>query len=122
MSTEHKTPNLPSVVLDSTVLRELHRTFGNHRETVASLYAHFLVEAARHINVLRDRSSEARAMTLHTLKGSAAMMGAVRISALAASLLEASLRDPEQPREPAVRQLEEELAMFRHSLARHFGE
>lgn len=120
MNTEHKVADLPLAALDSSVLEELRGTFGGQSDLVVNLYNSFLVHATRYIDVLRDQANEARATTLHTLKGSAAMVGAVRISALATSLYKASLRNPEQPSESAVRQLEDELAMFRHALAVHF--
>jgi HPt (histidine-containing phosphotransfer) domain-containing protein len=115
----HEIADLPVSALDTTVLEELRGTFGGRTELVANLYANFLVHAAQYIAVLRDAQDEARTTTLHTLKGSAAMLGAVRIAALAAQLHEASLRKAERPLEPAIRQLEDELAMFRQALARH---
>lgn len=111
---------MPVVALDSSVLEELRGTFAGQTDVVANLYANFLAHATRYINVLHDQASDARATTLHTLKGSASMMGAVRVAALAARLHEQALRNPEQPSEPAIRQLEDELAMFRHALAVHF--
>jgi HPt (histidine-containing phosphotransfer) domain-containing protein len=111
---------MPVVALDSSVLEELRGTFAGQSDVVANLYANFLAQATRYINVLHDQASDARATTLHTLKGSASMMGAVRVAALAARLHEQALRNPEQPSEPAIRQLEDELAMFRHALAVHF--
>jgi HPt (histidine-containing phosphotransfer) domain-containing protein len=107
--------------LDLSVLEELRGTFGDRSDTVANLYASFLSHATRYLNVLRNQASDART-TLHTLKGSAAMMGAVRVAALAARLHEATLRTAQQPTEPSIRQLEDELTMFRHALALHFPE
>jgi HPt (histidine-containing phosphotransfer) domain-containing protein len=122
VNSKHEIADLPLSSLDCSVLEELRGTFGSHSEQVANLYNNFLVHATRYIELLRSQSNEARATTLHTLKGSAAMMGAIRISAIAAGLHQAWQRNPEQPVEPAVRQLEEELAMFRHALAVHFAQ
>jgi len=117
---EQKTSEMPVAALDVSVLEEFRGTFGEQSDKVAQLYANFLMHAAHYIEVLRSPQQDARVSTLHTLKGSAALMGAVRIAALATSLHDAALKDPAQPSEPAIRQLQDELAMFRHALARHF--
>lgn len=122
MSMEHKLSELPGTALDSAVLEELRSTFGDNSEVVSKLYANFLAHATGYLKSLRDQTGEDRTTTLHTLKGSAAMMGAVRLAALAANLHEASARNPEQLSEAAIRQLEDELAMFRHALALRFVE
>jgi HPt (histidine-containing phosphotransfer) domain-containing protein len=119
---EHNAPEPTVAALDLTVLEELRGTFGGQSPVVANLYANFLTNAARYIEALRSQANDEQVATLHTLKGSAAMMGAVRISALAMRLHEASLHESGQTSESAIRQLEDELAMFRHALAVHFPE
>jgi HPt (histidine-containing phosphotransfer) domain-containing protein len=117
---ENRMADLPVEVLDATVLDELLGTFAGQNDVVASLYARFFANAARYIDDLRDSEGEATTATLHTLKGCSAMMGALRISALATRLHEASLRHSISPTEPEIRQLQDELAMFRLALAQHF--
>lgn len=83
---------------------------------VAAVYRKFLENAATFIRELADQDSAARIETLHTLKGSAAMLGANRISALAAQLqsqLHGSIVQVEQ----AAHELEVELAQFRAATA-----
>jgi len=73
--------------LDPEVFTELYESLCEHPATVASLYDTFLDNAARLIAALRTNESRAgREKTLHTLKGSAAMMGASRVAQLAADL------------------------------------
>jgi len=119
---EHDTADLPVAALDATVLEELRDTLGGQTELVASLYARFLAHAALYIEALRDQGNPERVTPLHTLKGSAAMMGAIRISALASRLHEACSRSDAPPAQSAIQQLEDELTMFRHALAVHFPE
>lgn len=79
---------------------------------VAAIYSKFLGNAATFIRELAHQNVADRIETLHTLKGSAAMLGANRMSALAAQLqtnLHGSLVQVEQ----AARELDRELATFR---------
>ncbi|WP_157994427.1 Hpt domain-containing protein [Peristeroidobacter agariperforans] len=79
---------------------------------VAAIYRKFLDNAATFIRELPSQDSAARVETMHTLKGSAAMLGANRVSALAAKLqshLHGSIVQVDQ----AARELEAELAKFR---------
>lgn len=114
---EHKVTDLPTTALDTTVLEELRDTFGPQSDSVTRLYANFLTHATGYLNALRDQACDERINTLHTLKGSAALMGAVRLAALAANFHEAFARDPGRLPASAIRQLEDELAMFRHALS-----
>lgn len=105
--------------LDLDVLRELRRSLGDQPGTIAAIYRRFLVNAAIHIGDLRSQSNAQRASTLHTLKGSAAMVGARRIAELAGRLQPLFHENPNHPAEDAIRDLENELTTFRSALAAH---
>lgn len=119
---EPDTADLPVAALDATVLEELRDTLGGQTDLVASLYARFLGHATRYIDALRDQTNSERITPLHTLKGSAAMMGAIRVAALASRLHETCSRCDAPPAQSEIQQLEDELTMFRHALAVHFPE
>jgi len=98
-------------VLDASMFQDLLESLVAPA-AVAAVYRKFLENAATFIRGLASQDSAARIETLHTLKGSAAMMGANRISASAAQLqsqLHGSIVQVEQ----AAHQLEAELAKFR---------
>jgi HPt (histidine-containing phosphotransfer) domain-containing protein len=85
---------------------------------VAAVYRKFLDNAADFIRELAGQDEAERVETMHTLKGSAAMLGANRISALAAQLqadLPASLVQVDQ----ATRELADELELFRTAITEH---
>jgi HPt (histidine-containing phosphotransfer) domain-containing protein len=101
-------------VLDASLIQDLLESLVEPA-AVAAVYRKFLDNAATFIRELADQDSAARLETLHTLKGSAAMLGANRISALAAQLqsqLHGSIVQVEQ-----AAQLEQELAQFRAAAA-----
>jgi HPt (histidine-containing phosphotransfer) domain-containing protein len=75
-------------VLDIGVFNELHATLGANTERVRNVYAKFLDSAVKRIAELRQQPMAASLKTLHTLKGSAGMVGASRLAALAAHLHE----------------------------------
>jgi HPt (histidine-containing phosphotransfer) domain-containing protein len=75
-------------VLDIGVFRELHVTLGSNTERVRNVYTKFLESAAKRIDELRQQPFAASLKTLHALKGSAGMVGASRLAALAARLQE----------------------------------
>ena len=109
----------PAHALDSELFQELRESLGNELQVVAGIYRRFVDNAANSIETSRRQSGAERATTLHTLKGSAAMVGATRIAALSAHL-EASLLDaPADVAESALRELEDELARFRGAVATH---
>jgi len=98
-------------VLDASLFQDLLESLVAPA-AVAAVYRKFLENGATFIRELASQDSGARIETLHTLKGSAAMMGANRISASAAQLqsqLHGSIVQVEQ----AAHQLEAELAKFR---------
>jgi HPt (histidine-containing phosphotransfer) domain-containing protein len=98
-------------VLDRNVLRDLLESLAQPA-TVAALYRKFVGNAAAFIHELRAQDNDARMETLHTLKGSAAMMGAGRLAALAMQLQAQSQSSTVQVAQ-AIQALEAELAEFR---------
>ena len=102
-------------VLDASVFQDLLESL-SAPAAVAAIYRKFLDNAATFIRELASQHSAARVETMHTLKGSAAMLGANRLSALAAKLqsqLHGSIVQVDQ----AARELEAELAKFRVAAA-----
>jgi HPt (histidine-containing phosphotransfer) domain-containing protein len=83
---------------------------------VAAIYCKFLGNAATFIRELASQDAAARVETLHTLKGSAAMLGANRLSTLAAQL-QKELHGSLVQVESVARELDEELARFRAAAA-----
>lgn len=109
----------PAQALDSELFQELRESLGNELHVVAGIYRRFMDNAASSIETSRRQSGAERASTLHTLKGSAAMVGATRIAAVAAHL-EASLLDsPAERAEAGLRELEAELVRFRAAVTAH---
>jgi len=73
--------------LDTDIFVELYESVCEQRDVVTALYRTFFSNAANLIAALKATESHAeREKTLHTLKGSAAMMGATCIARLAADL------------------------------------
>lgn len=102
-------------VLDANLFQDLLESLVAPA-AVAAVYRKFLENAATFIRELATQDSAARIETMHTLKGSAAMLGANRISALAAQLqsqLHGSIVQVDQ----AAHELDEELAKFRLAAA-----
>jgi HPt (histidine-containing phosphotransfer) domain-containing protein len=97
-------------VLDVSVFRELHVTLGSNTDRVRTVYAKFLDTAAKRIDELRHQPIAASLKTLHALKGSAGMVGASRLAALAARIQEATV-DP-QTLAVAIPDIESELTTF----------
>lgn len=100
-------------VLDGAVFQELVESLQN-AGAVAAVYRKFVENAAGFIGELRDQDASARIETLHTLKGSAAMMGAKPMAALAAQL---QSQGADVQVETATRQLTDELEKFREAVA-----
>src|SRR5688500_16166304 len=99
----------PNNVLAVGVFQELQERL-SQAERVAAVYRKFVENAATFIGELRAQDVAARIDTLHTLKGSAAMMGANAMANLAAQLQEQGLNVQV---EAAGQQLTDELAKFR---------
>ncbi len=83
---------------------------------VATVYRKFFDNAATFIRELASQDTAARIETMHTLKGSAAMLGANRVAALAAHI-QSHLHGSSIQVEQAARELEDELAKFRAAAA-----
>lgn len=98
-------------ILDDSTFQDLLESLVEPA-AVAAIYSKFLGNAATFIRELAGQDSADRIDTLHTLKGSAAMLGANRISALAAQL-QADLHGGIVQVEQGMRQLDQELTTFR---------
>ncbi len=102
-------------VLDASVFQDLLESLAAPA-AVAAIYRKFIGNAATFIAELASQDAAARVETMHTLKGSAAMLGANRISALAAERqkeLHSSLVQVDE----VARELEAELMKFRAAAA-----
>jgi HPt (histidine-containing phosphotransfer) domain-containing protein len=100
-------------VLDKEVFQELHDSLGNRPEAIRSIYTKFIDNTGAHLAELRAQASFGNTRTLHTLKGSAAMVGATRIVDMATRLHDAAPDLRGAAREAALAELERELAEFR---------
>ncbi len=105
--------------LDTELFQELRESLGNELEVVAGIYRRFLDNAVSSVAVSRLQSGAERASTLHTLKGSAAMVGATRIADLSSHLQDSLLDSPGAVAEAALHELEGEITRFRAALASH---
>lgn len=103
--------------LDSEVFTELYESVCEQPNTVAALYATFLDNAVRLIATLQTTESHAvRERTLHTLKGSAAMMGAARVARLAADLQQTCATMQDDTLEKWIDRIETELGETRRAI------
>ena len=102
----------PSVeVLDVAVLQDLLASLTDP-VAVAALYRKFVVNAAEFIGELPHQDAAARIETLHTLKGSAAMLGAKSLAVLAAHR-QAQAESSSIQVAQTIEELTAELAQFR---------
>lgn len=102
----------PSVVaFDVDVLHDLVGSLGDPA-AVAALYRKFVLNAAQFIGELSHQDRGERIETLHTLKGSAAMLGAKRLALLAAGL-QSEFPSSSVQVATAIEGLAGELAQFR---------
>ena len=106
--------------LDGTVFQDLLESLVQP-PAVAALYRKFVGNAAAFIDELRDQDAAARIDTLHTLKGSAAMMGAARMAQLAMHWQEQAQGSPVQVAR-VIQELDEELVRFRGAVAARLHE
>jgi HPt (histidine-containing phosphotransfer) domain-containing protein len=104
-------------VLDTKLFNDLRRVV-TRPDAFDTMYRNFFGNAGKLIGALRDQEGTARRHTLHTLKGSAAMLGAKRLAALAACLQDEDLHSPTLLAE-AIEGLETELDSFRRVIAQH---
>lgn len=102
-------------VLDLGVFNELYATLGRSAERVRNVYVKFQDSAAQRLEELRQQPVAATAKTLHALKGSAGMVGANRLAALAARLHEATVETGTVPLS-AIDRIDAALTEFRETL------
>ena len=102
------TSNSSTNGFDGAVFQELLESL--QIDAVAAIYRKFIDNATGFIGELREQDAAARIETFHTLKGSAAMMGAKRMSELAAQL---QAQGSSVQVEGATEQLKAELDRFR---------
>lgn len=102
-------------VLDVDVLHDLLASL-IQPIAVAAVYRKFVENATEFVRELPNQTGAARIDTLHTLKGSAAMMGAKRLAQLAARL-QAQAEEPSVQVAETMQPLAEELAKFRLAAA-----
>jgi HPt (histidine-containing phosphotransfer) domain-containing protein len=115
----HMTSEEDSLVLDTGLFQELHESLGNELEIVAGIYGRFVGNAAGSIEVSRRQTGAERAATLHALKGSASMIGAPRLAALAGELQDSLLNASANDAENALAEVASELAAFQAALQNH---
>lgn len=106
--------------LDVDVLHDLLASL-SQPVAVAAVYRKFVVNAADFIRELPKQDRAARIETLHTLKGSAAMMGAKSLAQVAARLQSEAETSSVQVVETIV-ELNGELAKFREAVAARLSE
>jgi HPt (histidine-containing phosphotransfer) domain-containing protein len=111
-------PSTPA--LDVDVLHDLLASL-SQPVAVAAVYRKFVVNAADFIRELPKQEGAARIDTLHTLKGSAAMMGAKRLTQVAARLQAQAEASSVQVAE-TIDELNGELAQFRLAVAARLSE
>ena len=102
-------------VLDLDVLHDLLASL-TQPVAVAAVYRKFLANATAFIEELPKQEGAALIDTLHTLKGSSAMMGAKSLAQLAAQL-QARAETSSVQVEQAIEQLMAELAKLRAAVA-----
>jgi HPt (histidine-containing phosphotransfer) domain-containing protein len=103
--------------IDPEVFNEIYESVGEQVSTVASLYDTFINNALRLIAALKASESDAaREKTLHTLKGSAAMMGAARIARLAGDLQQTCATMPAETLRDFIDQLDAEVDLMRRAV------
>ena len=110
-------PESDEHVLDRHVLEELIATLGNDTGRVQSVYRKFIDSTNARLEEARHQSVIESAATFHALKGSASMVGANRLAMLAAKFQEAVPGLDDETKVSVVRELETELALFRHALS-----
>jgi HPt (histidine-containing phosphotransfer) domain-containing protein len=108
-------------VLDRHVFDELLATLGNDRDRVRNVYRKFLDSAAARLEDVRHQSVTDSAATFHALKGSASMVGADRVAAVAARLQDIAPRLDNEAKVSAIGELETQLTAFRQALSELIG-
>ena len=107
------------LVLDPGAFQELLEALGGDLEVVISIYRTFLGTAGTLIVNLPNQDCAAQAATLHTLKGSAWMVGAVRVARLAAHLQQVAAKSVHPVIKTRIEELRGELNFFRAAINAH---
>jgi HPt (histidine-containing phosphotransfer) domain-containing protein len=107
---------LEPAVLDAALFRELLGSFAGDLEIVISIYRTFIRTTMQLVESLPTQDCATQARTLHTLKGSAAMVGADRIADLALRLQHVAANSIHPIVKTRIDELIGELAMFRGAL------
>jgi HPt (histidine-containing phosphotransfer) domain-containing protein len=108
-------------VLDELVFDELRESLAPQPDALTSVYRKFLQGAVASINELPQQDQQSRISTVHTLKGSAAMLGANRLAAVAAQLQSRPEQLAGTVVDAAARQLNDEVTAFRHRINARFA-
>jgi HPt (histidine-containing phosphotransfer) domain-containing protein len=103
-------------ILDGHVFEELLATLGNDVDRVRNVYRKFVDSAAARLEEVRHQTVTDSAATFHALKGSASMVGANRLAAVAARLQEAAPCLDNETKVSGIGELDAELAAFRQVL------
>jgi HPt (histidine-containing phosphotransfer) domain-containing protein len=106
-------------VLDTSLFAELVGSFGDDLDIVISIYRTFIGTTVRLIGSLPDEDCAAQTRSLHTLKGSAAMVGAERIARLATRLHHVAANSVHPIVKTRIDEITGELDMFREALKAH---
>nr|WP_298726031.1 Hpt domain-containing protein [uncultured Steroidobacter sp.] len=106
-------------VLDTTLFGELLGSFAGDLDIVISIYRTFVGTTIQLIDALPDQDCATQTRTLHTLKGSAAMVGAERIAQLAARLHRVAASSVHPIVKTRIDELTGELDSFREALRAH---
>jgi HPt (histidine-containing phosphotransfer) domain-containing protein len=85
------------------------------------VYRKFIEGTGARLDELRHQSVTDSAATFHALKGSAGMVGANRLAALAARLQDAAPGLDGETKAAAIGEIEAELAEFRQALSTQLG-
>ena len=111
---------LPEPVFDTRVFQELLESLTGDLDVVVSIYRTFLGTAAILIGSLPEQDCAMQADTLHTLRGSAWMVGAERIARLAAHLQHVAASAVHHPViKTRIDELTGELDLFRKAINAH---
>lgn len=103
-------------VLDQHVFEELVATLGNDTTRLRRVYQKFIDSTHARLEELRHQSVIESAATFHALKGSASMVGANRLAALAAKFQDAAPGLDNETKVHALAEIESELDLFRSAL------
>ena len=103
-------------VFDPQVYEDLLAALGNDVSRVNNLYRKFIEGTATRLDEIRRQSATENAASFHALKGSASMVGAVRLAAAASRFQDTAPGMNGETQAAAIEALEMELATFRVAL------